>query len=125
MIRRPPISTRTDTLFPYTTLVRSHWWHHLFSGSCILSGACPHAELPAEPSPVLVSAFHLSRLQQAALCLPSWKQNLIQGHMSACHPSFPFRACAQVMRQAPRRSTISDRQTVVEETRWSIRVNHG
>src|SRR3546814_18597893 len=23
MIRRPPISTRTDTLFPYTTLVRS------------------------------------------------------------------------------------------------------
>src|SRR3546814_2550644 len=26
MIRRPPRSTRTDTLFPYTTLVRSHWW---------------------------------------------------------------------------------------------------
>src|SRR3546814_7526735 len=25
MIRRPPISTRTDTLFPYTTLFRSHW----------------------------------------------------------------------------------------------------
>src|SRR3546814_12799458 len=23
LIRRPPISTRTDTLFPYTTLVRS------------------------------------------------------------------------------------------------------
>src|SRR3546814_10544824 len=23
MIRRPPLSTRTDTLFPYTTLVRS------------------------------------------------------------------------------------------------------
>src|SRR3546814_19974441 len=24
MIRRPPTSTRTDTLFPYTTLVRSY-----------------------------------------------------------------------------------------------------
>src|SRR3546814_20815584 len=24
MLRRPSISTRTDTLFPYTTLVRSH-----------------------------------------------------------------------------------------------------
>src|SRR3546814_15297393 len=24
MLRRPPISTRTDTLFPYTTLFRSH-----------------------------------------------------------------------------------------------------
>src|SRR3546814_8611520 len=26
MIRRPPISTRTDTLFPYTTLFRSRSW---------------------------------------------------------------------------------------------------
>src|SRR3546814_7074278 len=25
MIPRPPRSTRTDTLFPYTTLFRSHW----------------------------------------------------------------------------------------------------
>src|SRR3546814_21202686 len=29
MIRRPPRSTRTDTLFPYTTLFRSvHWLQH-------------------------------------------------------------------------------------------------
>src|SRR3546814_19068783 len=27
MIRRPPRSTRTDTLFPFTTLVRSHRVH--------------------------------------------------------------------------------------------------
>src|SRR3546814_9261538 len=27
MIRRPPRSTRTDTLFPYTTLFRSHHGH--------------------------------------------------------------------------------------------------
>src|SRR3546814_3899881 len=26
MIRRPPRSTRTDTLFPYTTLFRSPFW---------------------------------------------------------------------------------------------------
>src|SRR3546814_4187997 len=26
MIRRPPRSTRTDTLFPYTTLFRSNFW---------------------------------------------------------------------------------------------------
>src|SRR3546814_11654320 len=25
MVRRPPISTRTDTLFPYTTLFRAAW----------------------------------------------------------------------------------------------------
>src|SRR3546814_7577807 len=29
MIRRPPRSTRTDTLFPYTTLFRSHEDIHL------------------------------------------------------------------------------------------------
>src|SRR3546814_1631986 len=29
MIRRPPVSTRTDTLFPYTTLFRA-WREHLF-----------------------------------------------------------------------------------------------
>src|SRR3546814_9728000 len=29
MIRRPPRSTRTDTLFPYTTLFRSIASHHL------------------------------------------------------------------------------------------------
>src|SRR3546814_18030833 len=39
MIRRPPIATRTDTLFPYTTLFRSrsgfaHLFEHLmFNGS--------------------------------------------------------------------------------------------
>src|SRR3546814_5308919 len=35
MIRRPPRSTRTDTLFPYTTLFRSQarWSHHFASGS--------------------------------------------------------------------------------------------
>src|SRR3546814_6359307 len=29
MIRRPPRSTRTDTLFPYTTLFRSQWRQRL------------------------------------------------------------------------------------------------
>src|SRR3546814_18395654 len=32
MIRRPPRSTRTDTLFPYTTLFRSQRLHHRGSG---------------------------------------------------------------------------------------------
>src|SRR3546814_7130224 len=36
MIRRPPRSTRTDTLFPYTTLFRSY--RHLAAG-----GTSPHS----------------------------------------------------------------------------------
>src|SRR3546814_17991761 len=33
MIRRPPRSTRTDTLFPYTTLFRSNDWHEKLNGT--------------------------------------------------------------------------------------------
>src|SRR3546814_10506744 len=32
MIRRPPRSTRTDTLFPYTTLFRSDHWYDVYGG---------------------------------------------------------------------------------------------
>src|SRR3546814_5228960 len=41
MIRRPPRSTRTDTLFPYTTLFRS--------------AANPHLAAAAERAPIVVS----------------------------------------------------------------------
>src|SRR3546814_19616431 len=35
MIRRPPRSTRTDTLFPYTTLFRSNLGAHCAKGASI------------------------------------------------------------------------------------------
>src|SRR3546814_5105044 len=38
MIRRPPRSTRTDTLFPYTTLFRSSGWQALWIASLLLAG---------------------------------------------------------------------------------------
>src|SRR3546814_14279156 len=38
MLRRPPSSTRTDTLFPYTTLFRSM----VVGGSALLAGRAPH-----------------------------------------------------------------------------------
>src|SRR3546814_10819313 len=46
MIRRPPRSTRTDTLFPYTTLFRSSPQDaggrcHSFAGRISLAGKCP------------------------------------------------------------------------------------
>src|SRR3546814_17512024 len=47
MIRRPPRSTRTDTLFPYTTLFRSRW---LLGGGV---GPPGQAELAPPRSPQL------------------------------------------------------------------------
>src|SRR3546814_3049073 len=52
MIRRPPRSTRTDTLFPYTTLFRSKDCH-------------PNAS-PQSPPPEIVSAP--GRWQHATPC---------------------------------------------------------
>src|SRR3546814_1184508 len=44
MIRRPPRSTRTDTLFPYTTLFRSLLYAAIFIGSSpasrVITGGC-------------------------------------------------------------------------------------
>src|SRR3546814_17225020 len=69
MIRRPPRSTRTDTLFPYTTLFRSTIDAVLAGGMAWLSGGAqpqPLPELPlgrrgrdrADPRPVDRAALH-------------------------------------------------------------------
>src|SRR3546814_4072507 len=46
MIRRPPRSTRTDTLFPYTTLFRSTDYHH-FAARCGAGG--PNRSRSSDP----------------------------------------------------------------------------
>src|SRR3546814_11883253 len=63
MIRRPPRSTRTDTLFPYTTLFRSYRTPLLLIGAACL----------------ILGAFLLFRQQRAAArcgpggaCTPRW-----------------------------------------------------
>src|SRR3546814_4850493 len=48
MIRRPPRSTRTDTLFPYTTLFRSRVEHRLVAGEVRLRGEDIHRLRPAD-----------------------------------------------------------------------------
>src|SRR3546814_3186116 len=47
MIRRPPRSTRTDTLFPYTTLFRSNNNHNFLSGCAIAALAWSGFSAPA------------------------------------------------------------------------------
>src|SRR3546814_19850787 len=42
MIRRPPRSTRTDTLFPYTTLFRSRVLRFIQDDECIGKSAAAH-----------------------------------------------------------------------------------
>src|SRR3546814_19335639 len=52
MIRRPPRSTRTDTLFPYTTLFRS------LAHGLLLGAAVPaHLDQQIEPLPLMERLF--------------------------------------------------------------------
>src|SRR3546814_11642471 len=54
MIRRPPRSTRTDTLFPYTTLFRSAPGHILPEAG--LPGALDHHDLETRPQQIAQAA---------------------------------------------------------------------
>src|SRR3546814_9909206 len=93
MIRPPPRSTRTDTLFPYTTLFRSWFFGSITrsSGRAFPRTCCSCAAMPPSPSnrcpmaspspPAARSEEHTSELQSlmrisyAVFCL---KTNNIQ-----------------------------------------------
>src|SRR3546814_5702210 len=100
MIRRPPRSTRTDTLFPYTTLFRSSSpWHHASAGqfrSAVAASIHPYgrtllqtaARLAYVPEVATRSEEHTSELQSlmrisyAVFCLKKkTKHILTQNHI--------------------------------------------
>src|SRR3546814_6024705 len=60
MIRRPPRSTRTDTLFPYTTLFRS--CTHLVVGRAVVrqDNRCLFGQIVVIPKPLGVSLNRLT-----------------------------------------------------------------
>src|SRR3546814_6239606 len=64
MIRRPPRSTRTDTLFPYTTLFRSHQADRKQVQPCFLMRqAIPHIELAIAADYVIQAGLRDRRLE--------------------------------------------------------------
>src|SRR3546814_6295666 len=77
MIRRPPRSTRTDTLFPYTTLFRScrtgrssrRWSGHISSSPILAASRRRRSE---EHTSELQS---LMRISYAVFCLKKKKKN--------------------------------------------------
>src|SRR3546814_19625997 len=67
MIRLPPRSTRTDTLFPYTTLFRSH---------------AIHANAPSWSAPVPLQSIEIPELPKDGLSKPQQAARM-QGARSA------------------------------------------
>src|SRR3546814_1460823 len=86
MIRRPPRSTRTDTLFPYTTLFRScrESMRHCSAGGrsvawrCCRAGCRPHAGCVVQRSEEHTSELQsLMRISYAVFCLKKKKTIII------------------------------------------------
>src|SRR3546814_14926281 len=120
MIRRPPRSTRTDTLFPYTTLFRS-----------------PHR---AQPSPVAEVADPRER-QGKARQMNAGKGGVDVLGMMTLHIADEAQGQVQVLRRDPARAgqavaevgqaaaqgvgTGTGRERVGEGKGWRVRVDYG
>src|SRR3546814_1551194 len=100
MIRRPPRSTRTDTLFPYTTLFRSRTRRPApcscmrrrcsapMSGTCFRRFACRQSSCIAGRSEEHTSELQsLMRISYAVFCLNKKKKKKNTTHISEqLHP---------------------------------------
>src|SRR3546814_2210219 len=74
MIRRPPRSTRTDTLFPYTTLFRSFKRRFVFFGNSEKGVEHASAFIPFDRSGEHTSELQsLMRISYAVFCLKKKK----------------------------------------------------
>src|SRR3546814_6396400 len=91
MIRRPPRSTRTDTLFPYTTLFRSLRDRHQLGRQADEHPSGRISRIPASGTstwPVERSEEHTSELQSlmrisyAVFCLKKKNKHTLTQHTS-------------------------------------------
>src|SRR3546814_18822183 len=94
MIRRPPRSTLTDTLFPYTTLVRSP--HRL---CLVLAADPPHAGCRATPDlvlqtgPAAIAKHRLPAGAQAKQAMHA-RHGFAHRQRTRIRPAVPPRLCA-------------------------------
>src|SRR3546814_20361376 len=87
MIRRPPRSTRTDTLFPYTTLFRSHHWPKVGDRSNEANFETKMSMTSAYTRPGLLGPFAV--VSGAALAVCGRKPAAAVGVSGAAGPSSP------------------------------------
>src|SRR3546814_12152784 len=86
MIRRPPRSTRTDTLFPYTTLFRS-WLHlHALTGIAAmidpLGHLCQFQRVIDLCGPARPDLLHLDRSRRSHVALARLRPQPVRIHHS-------------------------------------------
>src|SRR3546814_16467629 len=145
MIRRPPRSTRTDTLFPYTTLFRSKKRFVGPSGDFIAAVATADRDvllsLSARRDNALVAGVVLLRHGTSATYMASWTS--AEGRAGQAHNLLLWRGIEALKAggtqwldlgglntESPRglarfKLGIGDRKNVVSGKRVSVRVRSG
>src|SRR3546814_13814903 len=87
MIRRPPRSTRTDTLFPYTTLFRSL--------------DCPNAVITARKLPAILAFLAFVEEQSRSLPASDWAAKFGRVHTSIAAHVLPALSVAVISDARP------------------------
>src|SRR3546814_14504418 len=120
MIRRPPRSTRTDTLFPYTTLFRSFpgrqgaaRHHHRHRGRHRRHRRRPEVRRTRGPQGI--------RRRRPDAGTEGGRRG---GSLSRAHGEQERRGDAEP-REGQARGSLEDRKSVGEGKRVSVRVEHG
>src|SRR3546814_21127342 len=106
MIRRPPRSTRTDTLFPYTTLFRSHAALRIVHDrpgchGCVASrtelelcralvALAVHVSRPSRRSCLVLDSHTLVRLGRACCSIGHFGRAMAKAFLSAVSVRFTF-----------------------------------
>src|SRR3546814_5345104 len=110
MIRRPPISTRTDTLFPYTTLFRSSGPPDRYGGHNI-DRLCPRPA--ARATPHMIGAYERAncRSRDHRCCLVDHRDHVQR--QTSCKSSAD-RACPwQIAREVRSEEHTSELQSLM------------
>src|SRR3546814_15583885 len=103
MIRRPPRSTRTDTLFPYTTLFRSP------------------PRLAPQAGPAHLAGLAMPARETRFAALPGYSLPWRAWHLCPPRPCSPYRPAPGRTYRADQ----ADRKSVVEGKSVSVRVDIG
>src|SRR3546814_4473578 len=119
MRRRPPRSTRTDTLFPYTTLFRSQQLRCLYRGQRLVIGA-PLPE-PHERSEEHTSELQsLMRISYAVFCL---KKKRNRRRSKAMKQEANYRKRPKHINRTPTKNSKKDSETIKPKKKKNKKTN--